>query len=151
MSSSSRDRAPRHRRNPPRRPRPSDAYRRRKLGVLLLGVGRVARRCSCSARCLADLLPLKDPNDDVPRRVAADGPSAEHWFGADNIGHDVFSRTIFGARRSLPVAGRSPRAIGFVVGGALGLIAGFYRRALDATIDGRAQHPAGHPRRSCSC
>ena len=51
----------------------------------------------------ADLLPLKDPNTTF-RGVARTGPSAAHWFGADNIGHDVFSRTIYGARRSLFVA-----------------------------------------------
>ena len=52
---------------------------------------------------LADLLPLKDPTETF-RGVARTGPSADHWFGADNIGHDVFSRAIYGARRSLFIA-----------------------------------------------
>jgi peptide/nickel transport system permease protein len=80
----------------------------------------------------ADLLPLKDP-DATFRGVSRDGPSGEHWFGADNIGHDVFSRTIHGARRSLSVA-IVATAVGLTVGGVLGLVSGFYRRNLDATI-----------------
>ncbi len=80
----------------------------------------------------ADLLPLKDPVATF-RGVARDGPSAAHWFGADNIGHDVFSRTIYGARRSLAVATVATLA-GFTVGGTIGLVSGFYRRTLDDAI-----------------
>ncbi|MGP4030136.1 ABC transporter permease [Actinomadura sp. 3N407] len=84
------------------------------------------------AAALADLLPLKDPAATF-RGVSRDGPSAEHWFGADGIGHDVFSQTIHGARRSLAVATVATIA-GLVVGGALGMVAGYYRRALDTAI-----------------
>jgi peptide/nickel transport system permease protein len=80
----------------------------------------------------ADLLPLKDPSATF-RGVSRDGPSGAHWFGADNIGHDVFSRTIYGARRSLAV-GTIATIIGFTVGGTVGLVAGFYRRRLDDAI-----------------
>jgi peptide/nickel transport system permease protein len=80
----------------------------------------------------ANILPLKDPNETFSG-VARDGPSAAHWFGADNIGHDVFARTVYGARRSLAVSA-SATAIGMVVGGALGLVSGFYRRGVDTTI-----------------
>jgi peptide/nickel transport system permease protein len=80
----------------------------------------------------ADLLPLKDPVATF-RGVARDGPSAAHWFGADNIGHDVFSRTIYGARRSLAVA-TVATLVGFTVGGTIGLVSGFYRRTLDDAI-----------------
>jgi peptide/nickel transport system permease protein len=82
----------------------------------------------------AKLLPLKDPNETFSG-VARDGPSAAHWFGADNIGHDVFARTIYGARRSLVISA-SATLIGMVVGGVLGLIAGFYRRGVDTAISG---------------
>ena len=80
----------------------------------------------------ADLLPLKDPTATF-RGVSRDGPSAAHWFGADNIGHDVFSRTIYGARRSLAVA-TVATMVGIVVGGVVGLVAGYYRRTLDDAI-----------------
>ena len=90
----------------------------------------------------ADLLPLKDPTATF-RGVSRDGPSAAHWFGADNIGHDVFSRTIYGARRSLAVA-TVATMVGIVVGGVVGLVAGYYRRRLDdaivAVLDPRVRH-----------
>lgn len=84
------------------------------------------------AAVFADLLPLKDPTTTF-RGVSRDGPSATHWFGADNIGHDVFSRTIYGARRSLAVA-TVATMVGIVVGGVVGLVAGYYRRRLDDAI-----------------
>ena len=84
------------------------------------------------ATVLADLLPLKNP-DATFRGVSREGPSPQHWFGADNIGHDVFSRTIYGARRSLSV-GIIATFAGLTIGGVLGLVSGFYRRTLDATI-----------------
>ena len=99
--------------------------------------------CSSVRRFFADFLPLKDPQATF-RGVAREGPSAEHWFGADNIGHDVFSRAIYGARRSL-IVGTVATVIGLTVGGAVGLIGGFYRRALDTAHRLRAQHHAGHP------
>lgn len=90
------------------------------LGILVL------------AAVFADLLPLKDPGETF-RGVSRQGPSADHWFGADNIGHDVFSRTIYGARRSLAVASVAT-LVGLTLGGFVGLVAGYYRRNLDTAI-----------------
>ena len=84
------------------------------------------------AAVFADLLPLKSPTQTFAG-VSRDGPSAAHWFGADNIGHDVFSRTIYGARRSLFVSAVAT-VFGLVVGAAVGLIGGFYRRTLDTAV-----------------
>ncbi|WP_291791667.1 ABC transporter permease [Brevibacterium sp.] len=50
-------------------------------------------------------------------------PSAEHWFGTDQIGRDVYSRVVHGASRSL-LAALIAVAVGLVVGSAIGLIAG---------------------------
>ncbi|CCV09227.1 putative peptide transporter permease subunit: membrane component of ABC superfamily [Mesorhizobium metallidurans STM 2683] len=59
-------------------------------------------------------------------------PSAEMWFGSDNLGRDVFARTIFGARISLMVGLLS--AVGAALGGLLiGVIAG-YVRAFDNIV-----------------
>lgn len=61
------------------------------------------------------------------------GPNAHFWFGADGEGHDVFVRTMYGARTSLTVgilASLFAVAIGLVVG----LVAGFYRGVLDTTL-----------------
>jgi peptide/nickel transport system permease protein len=84
------------------------------------------------AAVFAGWLPLQDPNKTF-RNVARTGPSGAHWFGADNIGHDVFSRTIYGARRSLAVS-TAATGIGLIIGTVVGLIAGFYRKALDTAI-----------------
>lgn len=59
-------------------------------------------------------------------------PSAEMWFGSDNLGRDVFARTIFGARVSLLV-GLLSAAIAAVVGLLIGVIAG-YSRSFDNIV-----------------
>ncbi|WP_293004265.1 ABC transporter permease [Mycobacterium sp.] len=60
-------------------------------------------------------------------------PSAAHWFGTDLQGHDIYARTIYGARASITV-GLGATLLVFVVGGALGALAGFYGGGLDAVI-----------------
>jgi ABC-type dipeptide/oligopeptide/nickel transport system permease subunit len=52
------------------------------------------------------------------------GPSAEHWFGTDRIGRDVFSRVVFGARVSLKV-GILATFISLIIGVIAGAVAGF--------------------------
>lgn len=60
-------------------------------------------------------------------------PSAEHWFGTDQLGRDIFSRTIVGSRDILIVA---PLAtlLATVTGTALGLLAGYFRGILDDVL-----------------
>jgi oligopeptide transport system permease protein len=60
-------------------------------------------------------------------------PSAAHWFGTDLQGHDIYARTIYGARASVTV-GLGATLLVFVVGGALGALAGFYGGWIDAVI-----------------
>jgi peptide/nickel transport system permease protein len=83
---------------------------------------------------LAILAPVIAPYDwkeqDIINRFKT--PSAEHWFGTDELGRDILSRVIYGARYSL-VMGLSAVALSFVVGTALGSLAGFYPR-LDSLI-----------------
>ena len=110
---------------------PAGTYRKRKLGFWFWASVTWLAFLLLSA-VFADLLPLKDPNETF-RGVARQGPGSEHWFGADNIGHDVLARTIYGARRSLAVAGVAT-AIGILLGASVGLIGGFYRKAIDGTI-----------------
>ncbi len=60
-------------------------------------------------------------------------PSAEHWFGTDQLGRDVFSRVIVGSRDILTVA---PLAtlVSTICGSALGLTMGYFRGAVDEII-----------------
>jgi peptide/nickel transport system permease protein len=60
-------------------------------------------------------------------------PDAGHWFGTDEIGRDILSRVLYGARVSLQVVGV---AIGgaMVIGSAIGLVSGFLGGAADALI-----------------
>ncbi len=61
------------------------------------------------------------------------GPSAAHWFGTDDLGRDLLSRIIYGARISLYV-GLLSVTLGMVAGVFLGLLAGYYGKWLDMLI-----------------
>ncbi|PZO81960.1 MAG: ABC transporter permease [Mesorhizobium amorphae] len=69
--------------------------------------------------------------DDIINSLAP--PSAEHWFGTDQLGRDVFSRVIVGARDILTVA---PLAtlIATIAGTALGLTIGYFRGIVDEVV-----------------
>jgi peptide/nickel transport system permease protein len=60
-------------------------------------------------------------------------PSALHWFGTDDLGRDILSRVIFGARASLLV-GIVSVAIAIAIGVPLGLIAGYFGGIADVAI-----------------
>ncbi|EJN04986.1 ABC transporter permease [Phyllobacterium sp. YR531] len=60
-------------------------------------------------------------------------PSAAHWFGTDQLGRDVFSRVVHGARYSILI-GVSAVVIAAVVGSILGLFAGLARGIVDEAI-----------------
>ena len=82
----------------------------------------------------ADLLPIPSPTDmDMLGKRAL--PSAEHWLGNDVLGRDVFSRLIYGGRISLTVGLLAP-VIGVTIGGALGMLAGYFRGRLETFITG---------------
>ena len=66
-------------------------------------------------------------------RLVLKGPSAEHLLGTDELGRDVLSRLIFGARVSL-LAGVQAVGVGVLLGVPLGLIAGYFGRWVDAGL-----------------
>lgn len=83
---------------------------------------------------LALFAPWITPYDPMALKILdrLQSPRATHWFGTDELGRDVFSRVIFGARYSLLI-GALVVLISMLCGVLLGLAAGFFRR-LDGPI-----------------
>ena len=75
------------------------------------------------------------PHDPVATSWGAirKAPSAEHWFGTDEIGRDVLSRVVYGTRASL-LAGVVSVSISLLLGVPIGLLAGFAGGWLDALV-----------------
>jgi peptide/nickel transport system permease protein len=86
------------------------------------------------AAVFAPLIATHDATaQDLAVRYAS--PSAQHWFGTDALGRDVFSRVVFGARISLEV-GIVVVAVSSVIGIIIGSIAGFYGGLIDRFLSG---------------
>ena len=73
-----------------------------------------------------------DPVDTDPVN-ALQPPSGEHWMGTDQLGRDVFSRVIHGARPSL-IMGVVPMLISSIIGTAAGMIIGYYGKWVDLML-----------------
>lgn len=71
---------------------------------------------------------------DTTRPVVGGAPERYGLFGTDTNGYDLFSRTMFGARNSLLIGAMSI-IFGILIGGTLGLIAGYLGRRVDKVID----------------
>ncbi len=85
-----------------------------------------------AAAAFAAFLPLPDPFKQALLRILQP-PSAAHWLGTDALGRDVLSRSITGLRVSL-VVGIGSVALGLALGGALGLVSGYFRGVIDLWI-----------------
>jgi ABC-type dipeptide/oligopeptide/nickel transport system permease subunit len=84
---------------------------------------------------LAILAPVISPYDPNAQDLAASikGPSGSHWLGTDQLGRDVATRLMYGARISLLI-GVLAVGIGLVIGVPLGMIAGYYGGWADLAI-----------------
>lgn len=82
---------------------------------------------------LADVLPFVGDPYLVDPRNANSAITAEHWLGTDRLGRDTFARLVYGARTSLFV-GLSTVAVCFLVGGLVGLLAGYRRKWVDWVV-----------------
>jgi peptide/nickel transport system permease protein len=86
------------------------------------------------------VLPLDDPRASITE-IARRGPFADagsapgHLLGGDFNGRDMLSRLIWGGRNSLLIATLAV-AIGFVLGGALGVLGGYFRGKADVVVSG---------------
>jgi peptide/nickel transport system permease protein len=114
---------------------PNSARRARRLGWLFwLAIGWII--LIFATAILANLLPLPSPTDiDMLERRAAF--STDHWLGTDGLGRDELARLIYGARISL-VVGLCAPMIGLVAGGALGMLAGYFRGRFETLVVGGA-------------
>jgi ABC-type dipeptide/oligopeptide/nickel transport system permease subunit len=86
----------------------------------------------CLVALLAPWISPYSPYEQDLYAVLA-GPSAQHWFGTDNLGRDLFTRTLYGARVSL-LFGIGSTALSAALGVAIGLVAGFRGGWVDAVI-----------------
>jgi peptide/nickel transport system permease protein len=107
--------------------------RSRRLGPLFwMAIGWMA--LIFAVAILAPVLPLPSPTDmDMLERRAPF--SVDHWLGTDGLGRDELARLIHGARISL-VVGLCAPVIGLSIGGALGLLAGYFRGRFEALVVG---------------
>jgi peptide/nickel transport system permease protein len=105
------------------------AVRQQPLAALGLGLLLLFVVCAVFAPWLAP----QDPAQlDLTGRLM--GPSAAHWFGTDELGRDILSRTLFGARISLIVA-VSVVGLSLLVGLVAGGLAGFYGGWTDTVVN----------------
>jgi peptide/nickel transport system permease protein len=113
----------------------SDAWRRliRNPGALV-GFGLVALFVFTAV--FAPLIAPYDPREQDLSLLAdgcCPGPSADHWFGVDQLGRDEFSRVVYGARFSLLI-GVVAVSVGVSIGLVLGAFSGFFGGKTDTVI-----------------
>src|SRR4249919_1141491 len=84
---------------------------------------------------IAVFAPLVSPYDPVATSwsLVRKAPSAQHWFGTDDLGRDILARVIYGARASL-MAGAISVGIALAIGVPLGLLSGYRGGFIDALI-----------------
>ncbi len=95
-------------------------------GVVLVAVFLI---CALFAPWIA---PQDPAHIDLPARLMR--PSASHWFGTDELGRDILSRVIYGARISMLVGG-CVVAASLTLGLILGSIAGYYGGVIDRVLN----------------
>jgi len=115
---------------PPQAARPRAA---RRIGIpVMIAIAWLAGLTIAAA--LAPYLGLQSPFDgDLLETLLM--PSADHWLGTDSLGRDTFARLLYGGQVSMTVALGSV-GFGIVVGGALGMIAGYFGNLADRVIMG---------------
>jgi len=117
---------------PPAARSPSAALLRAIARHRLARFGLVVIALLCFLAIFAPVLAPYSPYDQDLYRVLAP-PSAVHWLGTDNLGRDLFSRILYGARVSLFV-GIGSTALSAALGVTIGLFAGFRGGMIDAAI-----------------
>ncbi len=113
--------------------------RRDKVALTALGFILLLILVAVFAPLIVKLVGAPDPNAQSTKALddfgLPSGPSGDHLFGVDQIGRDVFARTIYGSRVSLQVAVIAT-GLSVIIGTILGTVAAFFRGWVD-TIIGR--------------
>jgi peptide/nickel transport system permease protein len=108
-----------------------------KTAMVALGVVIVLIGVAIFAPLVTKLVGAPPPNVQNTKALdefgSAAAPSSHHILGTDDVGRDVFSRVVYGARVSLTVAILST-GIALVIGAVIGLIAGYYRGFADSIL-----------------
>jgi peptide/nickel transport system permease protein len=117
--------------DPPVRVRFGTGWARQARGQPLAVVGATLAVAWFVVAAFAPYLAPHDPLAQTFEPFAS--PSREHLFGTDELGRDVFSRVIYGARISLPL-GLLLVVLATTVGGVLGLLAGYFRGWTDGVV-----------------
>lgn len=100
-------------------------FKKHKAAMFSLGVVIFLVAMAIFAPWIAPYSPTQQPTGDNLADFYFQGPSATHWLGTDELGRDVLSRIIYGARISLLV-GFVAAFAGAILGTTLGVIAGYF-------------------------
>jgi peptide/nickel transport system permease protein len=111
----------------------SAPVRRRRLPLNPSGAfGLVLVAVVVTAAALASVIAPYDPAEiDLTRSLQA--PSHDHWMGTDQLGRDLFSRILYGARVSL-IVGLVGVGVSGIIGLAIGLVAGYAGGVIDKVL-----------------
>jgi len=111
--------------------------RRDRVAMAALAFLAVLALVAVCAPLVVRVLGLTPPNEQSTTALDAfglpTGPSGAHPFGVDNLGRDVLSRVLYGARVSLEVA-VSSTVIALLLGTAVGMLAGYYGGVVDTVL-----------------
>ena len=103
-------------------------FKKNKVAMACLGIVIIL----CLVALFAPWIAPYDPDAQVlTERLMP--PSAQHWFGTDDLGRDIFSRIVYGCRISLSV-GVVSQIIATVIGYTMGVCAGYFGGKVDALI-----------------
>ena len=103
-------------------------FKKNKVAMACLGIVIIL----CLVALFAPWIAPYDPDAQVlTERLMP--PSAQHWFGTDDLGRDIFSRIVYGCRISLSV-GVVSKIIATVIGYTMGVCAGYFGGKVDAVI-----------------
>ena len=118
-------------------------FRRNRMGIL----GLVMLIVIITLAVFASQLAPYDPKsfEGIQSGHIYNPPSAQHWFGTDDAGKDVLSSFMYGARVSL-IVGFFAAFISIVIGGLIGIVAGFYGGRTETFLMGFTDTMLGYPR-----